>query len=145
VPDLIVVLRFQAQAGNRARDFPAEIEPKGGDEHMHHTTTRMTSRRAIFSRLMATAIAAPLLSIGLSSTTHAKKKGKNTIATVKDRIASQEYYCTGLGGQLSTTTLPSGTKTTSCQGGSMDGTYCKHTSKETTCRCNNTGQDGWCS
>lgn len=113
---------------------------------MTGTPLTTTSRRSVLARVLLAAIAAPTLGNRLGSSAGATKKGKNTIASIDKRISNQRDTCELInGGTLSVTTLPSGTKTTFCKGGKSDGTYCKNTASETSCRCNNTGRDGECS
>ena len=112
---------------------------------MTGTSLTATSRRSIVARVLLATIAAPTLANRLGGSAAATKAGKNTIASVDKRVSNQRDTCELInGGTLSVTTLPSGTKTTFCRGGTSDGTYCKNTASETSCRCNNTGQDGEC-
>lgn len=112
---------------------------------MTRTMTATTSRRIVLSRLVAAVAMAPVLGVTLTGTVEARKKGKNTIASIKDRVKWQQELCNNDGGTLDARELPSGTTIGYCEGGSTDGTRCKHTEQDTTCTCTHTGKDGWCS
>jgi hypothetical protein len=112
---------------------------------MRHAMAATASRRNVLSRFLTALAIAPAMGSAMTGHVDASKKGKNTIASVGDRIKNISEYCSDLGGTPTTTTTPFGYKSTKCNGGDMDGTRCTHTKKKTNCHCSHTGQDGWCS
>jgi hypothetical protein len=98
-----------------------------------------------FSRLLLAVAVALVLGTTLTSSVDATKKGKNTIASVKDRISAQRDYCELLGGgELDVRRGKGATRFTYCEGGQFDGTSCKHTEGASQCKCETTGKKGFC-
>ncbi len=112
---------------------------------MKQTMTATTSREVWLSRMILAAAAAPVLGEPLRGPVLAAKKGKNTIASVDKRLENAKDTSETIGnGTLDTVPLPSSAKITYREGGTHDGTRCKHTSREPSCRCSHTGQPGDC-
>ncbi len=103
------------------------------------------SRMVWFSRLLLAVAVALVLGATLAGNVDASKKGKNTIASVKDRISAQRDYCELLGGgDLDVRRGKGATRFTYCEGGQFDGTSCKHTEGASQCKCETTGKKGFC-
>ena len=85
--------------------------------------------------MMVMAAVALLLGAMQPQGVDATKAGKNTVASVKVRIAAQKDLCELIGGgTLSTKDSPFvPNKITTCTGGDFDGHTCTHTPKKTVC------------
>jgi len=106
------------------------IEPDGDKER--ETGMNGTTRTATFKWIL-TLVA--LVAIGLA-TVHEADARKFTVkatTSIKDRVQAQRDMCATIGGGTLTVTSGYVTTTTSCSGGTEDGTNCSHTRNETTC------------
>jgi hypothetical protein len=120
----------------------------GQEESMRRAMVATVSRRDWLSRMLAVG-ASLVVGVRLTPEVGASKKGKNTIASVKDRIQGQRDLCAlggGGGGTLEVRRATGGKKWfTYCEGGEHDGTSCSNTATGTSCKCEHTGKKGVCS
>jgi hypothetical protein len=101
---------------------------------MRNAQQATTATLGTLARVMVALAVALVLGSMLVPSGEAAKKGKNTIASVKDRVQGQRDLCETLGGgTMTVSTTPFGATITDCEGGTHDGQHCVNTNASTTC------------
>jgi hypothetical protein len=100
---------------------------------MKHAQTTTAPRLVTLSRLVLALAVAFVFGATLVPSVDAAKKGKNTIASVKDRVRNQRDLCEIIGNGILTSEKVGKATVTQCTGGSSHGKRCVHTKKSTQC------------
>jgi hypothetical protein len=87
---------------------------------MQHTMAATASRTVWFSRLLLALSMALVLGLLVGPEVDAKKKGKDTIASVSQRVARERKICEGWYGTFTVVSQKPGGTTTKCEGSAID-------------------------